>query len=127
MMTGFNRYCFIAGITALGLSGCGGTETAAPPSQAEAPSTSAAPSEAVPAAKVVLAEDEKAEIAKLADKADQAAALAQATCPISGENLGSMGVPIKMTAEGKTVFICCNGCKKEFEKDPKAALAKLAK
>lgn len=71
--------------------------------------------------------EEKAEIAKLGAKADQDLALAQATCLISGENLGSMGVPIKVSAEGKSAFLCCKGCVKDFEKDPKAALAKLAK
>jgi hypothetical protein len=42
-------------------------------------------------------------------------------------NLGSMGVPIKVSAEGKTAYLCCKGCNKDFDKDPKAVFAKLGK
>jgi YHS domain-containing protein len=117
----------------LAISGCGGsnapapsaTETPASASTAIATPVSPAPA---PAAKTVsLTADEKGEIAKLADKADQDSALAQATCPVSGENLGSMGVPIKVSAEGKTAYLCCKGCNKDFDKDPKAVFAKLGK
>ena len=117
----------------LAIAGCGGsnapapsaTETPASASTAIATPVSPAPA---PAAKTVsLTADEKGEIAKLADKADQDSALAQATCPVSGENLGSMGVPIKVSAEGKTAYLCCKGCNKDFEKDPKAVFAKLGK
>ena len=38
-----------------------------------------------------------------------------------------MGAPVKVTADGKTAFLCCGACKKGFEKDPAAALAKLGK
>ncbi len=72
-----------------------------------------------------LSDEEVAEIKKLpAD--DQILALKQTVCPVSGEPLGSMSVPIKVTAEGKTFFLCCNGCKKEVEKNPKEVVAKLA-
>lgn len=117
----------------LAIAGCGGsnapapsaTETPASSSMAIATPVSPAPA---PAAKTVsLTADEKGEIAKLADKADQDSALAQATCPVSGENLGSMGVPIKVSAEGKTAYLCCKGCNKDFDKDPKAVFAKLGK
>ena len=117
----------------LAIAGCGGsnapapsaTETPASASTAIATPVSPAPA---PAAKTVsLTADEKGEIAKLADKADQDSALAQATCPVSGENLGSMGVPIKVSAEGKTAYLCCKGCNKYFDKDPKAVCAKLGK
>jgi YHS domain-containing protein len=117
----------------LAIAGCGGsnapapsaTETPASLSTAIATPVSPAPA---PAAKTVsLTADEKGEIAKLADKADQDSALAQATCPVSGENLGSMGVPIKVSAEGKTAYLCCKGCNKDFDKDPKAVFAKLGK
>ena len=57
--------------------------------------------------------------------ADAKLARAQATCPVSGEELGSMGTPIKVTAGGRTVFLCCEGCRKRFEKDPAKYLAKL--
>ena len=45
-----------------------------------------------------------------ASKADAAALTAQATCPISGKDLGSMGGPIKISRAGKSVFVCCAGC-----------------
>lgn len=126
--------CFLL-ISALSLAGCGSepakpVESANPPA-AVAPGEAAAKPAAAPAAPaakpVALNAEEKAEIAKLADKADQDAALAQAKCPVSGEPLGSMGVPIKLTAEGKSLFVCCKGCTKDFEKDPKAVFAKLGK
>ena len=38
-----------------------------------------------------------------------------------------MGTPLKVTADGKTAFLCCEGCKDDFEKDPAAIFAKLGK
>jgi hypothetical protein len=35
---------------------------------------------------------------------------AQQLCPVSGERLGSMGTPVKLTLMGQTVFLCCEGC-----------------
>ena len=73
-----------------------------------------------------LSDDEIKEIKTLpADEQD--AALKQAKCPVSDEALGSMGAPIKVTAEGKTFYICCKGCAKEVETNPKEVVAKLAK
>lgn len=93
----------------------------------EAPKTDSPKIEAPKSESAALSGEEKAEIAKLESKVDQDKALAQMTCLISDENLGSMGVPIKVTHEGVTAFLCCKGCVKGFEKDPKAALAKLSK
>ena len=71
--------------------------------------------------------DETAEnLAKLSPE-DRELALAQKVCPVSNEALGSMGVPYKMMVGDKPVFLCCDGCKPEVEKDPEAILAKLAK
>ena len=36
--------------------------------------------------------------------------MTQHTCPISGEPLGSMGVPLKREVQGEIVFLCCEGC-----------------
>lgn len=73
-----------------------------------------------------LSDDEVAAIKKLpAD--EQAVALKQMVCPVSDEHLGSMDVPIKVSAEGKTFYLCCKGCKKDLDSDPKAVVAKLAK
>lgn len=73
-----------------------------------------------------LADAEIAEIKKLpAD--EQPIALAQLVCPVSGKNLGSMDTPIKQTVDGKSFYLCCEGCVGEVEKDPAAVLAKLKK
>jgi YHS domain-containing protein len=127
------KSAFVASLLVAGLSGCADKPT---PNNAPASTPSAsvsygneavAKSAAAAAAKPALNAEEKAEIAKLTDKKDQDAATAQALCPVSGENLGSMGVPIKVSAEGKDAYLCCKGCVKDFEKDPKAVFAKLTK
>ena len=92
--------------------------------KADAPKVEGPKADAKPAAK--LTDDEIAEIKKL--PADEAAlALKQAICPVSDEHLGEMGMPLKVTAEGKTFFLCCKSCEKEVKADPKAVVAKLAK
>ncbi len=58
-------------------------------------------------------------------EADRAAATAQKICPVSGEALGAMGTPIKMTVKGRDIFICCGGCKGKVEADPDKYLAML--
>src|SRR5205085_2463025 len=57
-------------------------------------------------------------------ESDRPAALRQATCPVTGEPLGSMGVPPKLTARGRDVFLCCAGCVRYVESDPDTYLAK---
>ena len=47
-------------------------------------------------------------------------------CPISDEKLGEHGKPVKVTHDGTDVWLCCKGCKKDFDKDP-AKFAKAAK
>lgn len=56
---------------------------------------------------------------------EQGAAIKQATCPVSGEALGSMGKPVKVTAEGRSFYLCCKSCEKDVKADPKGVLAKL--
>lgn len=53
---------------------------------------------------------------------DKTLAEVQKICPITGESLGSMGVPPKLTVKGKAVFICCLACKGDVEADPDKAL-----
>ncbi len=53
-------------------------------------------------------------LAKLSPE-DRALAEAQKTCPQSGQPLGSMDVPVKLTVKGKPVFICCEGCRDAVE------------
>jgi len=45
---------------------------------------------------------------------DQHAALAQRTCPVTGDLLGSHGKPFKAQIGGRTVFVCCDGCVKDL-------------
>lgn len=105
------------------------TETTTPPAAApgDAPAAPAdGPAAATPAeaSTISLSTDELAQIEKLPE-ADRQAAKDQVACAISGEHLGSMGVPLKKEVDGKPVFLCCKGCSEDFEADPKAALAKV--
>ena len=45
---------------------------------------------------------------------DQRLAMKQRTCPITADLLGSMGKPIKVNVDGRTVFVCCQGCVEEL-------------
>jgi hypothetical protein len=58
-------------------------------------------------------------------EADHAAALAQRVCPVSEQELGSMGTPPKVIVNGQEVFLCCGGCEAELRKEPAKYLAKL--
>jgi hypothetical protein len=69
----------------------------------------------------------KAAFAKLPE-ADRATAAAQRYCPVMDTvRLGAMGTPIKVMTGGKSIFVCCSGCKEEAIKDGKATLAKVEK
>lgn len=46
-------------------------------------------------------------------------------CVVSGQKLGSMGKPILLTHQGRTVKLCCQGCATAFKKDPDQYLAKI--
>lgn len=59
---------------------------------------------------------------------DRALAEAQKFCPILKKNrLGSMGPPVKLDIAGKTVFLCCKGCKEPALEDPDETLAQVAR
>ncbi len=47
----------------------------------------------------------------------------QLKCPVSGEELGSMGEPVAVTVGGRSVYVCCRGCAKRAEADPAKTLA----
>ncbi len=66
-----------------------------------------------------------ANLAKLSVE-DKELAEGQKVCPMTGEPLGSMGVPPKITLNGQTVFLCCNGCIKDAKADPDKTLKALA-
>ena len=73
-----------------------------------------------------LTDKEMGNVKKLAAD-DQAIALAQVVCPVSGGHLGSMGTPLKQEVDGKAFFLCCDGCVDKVKEDPKGVLAKLKK
>ena len=62
-------------------------------------------------------------LAKLSP-ADQLLAKSQRYCVVLNNNrLGSMGVPIKIDVAGKTMFLCCAGCKSKALAGPQRTLA----
>lgn len=84
--------------------GCNDTTTKQPTTPAVAPTA------------VESGSEEASKIAKAMDKlpeADRQAAETQATCPVTGELLGSMGKPIKLIVGDKQLFLCCAGCEKK--------------
>lgn len=68
----------------------------------------------------------KAELAKLSPE-DAASAEKQHVCPVTGKMLGTMGAPEKVDVDGKTVWICCAGCREELLSNKDTYLAKLKK
>ncbi len=56
---------------------------------------------------------------------DRLLAAKQKICPVSGEPLDSMGGPVRVVVEGRTVFICCKGCEEPLRKEPAKYLSKL--
>lgn len=59
-------------------------------------------------------------------RADQTAALAQGTCPVTDEPLGDHGTPIKVNVKGRDVFVCCAGCVEDLRNNPERYLRKLS-
>ena len=49
----------------------------------------------------------------------------QKTCPVTDQPLRSMGQPVKVRVKGRTVFLCCAGCKKKLLANPDKYLKKL--
>jgi hypothetical protein len=64
-------------------------------------------------------------LADLAEE-DQALARRQKICPVTNKPLGSMGTPARAIANGKVVFLCCEGCEGKLKSDPEKYLAKLS-
>jgi Cu(I)/Ag(I) efflux system membrane fusion protein len=58
--------------------------------------------------------------------ADRARAEQQKMCPVADMPLGSMGPPIKVEVNGRSVFICCEGCRESLLAEPAKYLAKLS-
>jgi YHS domain-containing protein len=56
---------------------------------------------------------------------DRALVEKQKTCPVSGEPLGAMGKPYKVTVQGRVVFLCCPGCEAKLRENPEKYLANI--
>jgi uncharacterized protein (TIGR03000 family) len=56
---------------------------------------------------------------------DRKLAEAQNVCPLTGDPLGSLGVPERIMLKGKPVFLCCKECIEKAKADPDKTLAKL--
>jgi len=39
-------------------------------------------------------------------------------CPDSGDKVGSMGKPVYVNYHGKTIALCCQQCRRDFEQNP---------
>ena len=64
----------------------------------------------------------------LLNPADKNAAEIQKFCAVQQSiRLGSMGKPVKITINGKDVFLCCEGCRKAAMNDPEKTLQAATK
>ena len=61
-----------------------------------------------------------------ATKDDEKAVASQKTCPVSKEDLDSMGGPLKVSLGDKSTFICCKGCLKQVQANPEKYLGASA-
>jgi hypothetical protein len=58
------------------------------------------------------------------DQSDQAGIARQRVCPVTGDELGSMGDPIKVLVGGQPLYLCCKGCLAKVQSTPEAYLLK---
>ena len=107
-----NHLWALSTVLGAALVGCSSEQRGDPASNTATSSTHSSTAE------TSQASDEDAEVkvalAKLSPE-DRALAEAQKTCPVTGEPLGSMGVPIKVTVDGRDAFVCCEGCVDELK------------
>lgn len=71
-----------------------------------------------------LSTSQLAQIEKLSPQ-DRELAIQQVNCPVTGEPLGSMGVPVKIVVDGQPVFLCCVGCETEAKEHPDDTVSKV--
>jgi YHS domain-containing protein len=133
-MTNLNRLSAILACTLMiGVVGCKPKPIAAPSGEPKASDGPLLAPPQQPAASATPQADggDNAEPAKikaslaLLSTDDRALAEKQKICPVSGEALGAMGAPKKISVAGHEVFICCQGCEKELAGEPDKYLAKL--
>lgn len=78
-----------------------------------------------PAVTINKQEDKVAELLSELSETDRELVQKQKICPVADQPLGSMGTPIKVNVKGRSVFICCEGCRERLLADPDRYLAKL--
>lgn len=110
----------IAGLTAFTILGCSEPQDTAPATTAAVDSQAPADSHDHGGGMAAM---EKG-LAKLSE-ADRASAMKQHVCPVTGEMLGTMGEPIKVSVQDQDVWVCCGGCTDKLKADPDKYLAKL--
>ena len=109
------------GVLAAGLSACG-QNAPNPAASPQTPAPAVAPAKDSPGAAVGKTE---AGAASALSADDRKLIEKQKVCPVSGEPLGTMGDPVKVVVKGRTVFLCCDGCKEALMADPDKYLKKL--
>ncbi len=65
-----------------------------------------------------------ANLAKLSAE-DRKLAEMQNICPVTGDPLGTLGVPVKITLKDQPVLLCCKDCIERAKAEPEKTLAKL--
>lgn len=115
-----------AAATYYGATGGPQARGSAPAGHPEKPET--APSKNQPAPRVATAAPNPDDVKNIEQlpEADRKPAMAQKICPVTRLALGSMGVPVKITLRGQTVFLCCKGCMGRAKENPEEMLKILA-
>jgi YHS domain-containing protein len=113
------------------VEGCSSTDSDSANTQATAPDSEMPPQNAGDHDHAQHGQGVKTDMEKMSEalvsfsEEDRQSAMKQHICPVSGEMLGTMGAPQKVEVQGKTVWICCDGCKDKLLADPDKYLAKL--
>ena len=111
---------FAATLAFGGISGCGGNGKEPSPTDRGKEAAVSGPKEGE------LNHGIQEQLSKLGPE-DRKLAAAQVFCVVMDESkLGSMGVPIKVMVEDQPVFVCCKGCVRRAQMNPKETLAKRA-
>lgn len=58
---------------------------------------------------------------------DRKLAKTQGVCPITGDPLGALGVPVRITLNGQPVLLCCKDCIEKAQAEPDKTLGKIKK
>ena len=110
---------------ALSLAGCGAPSDSPPSSEPASSGLEAAQDHGDHAGHAHTEEGPYASTLAELSEADRALAEKQQVCPVTGEPLGSMGKPYKVTVKGREVLLCCQGCETAIQGNPDEYLGKL--